>query len=67
MAEALTGTLLEHGEIRGKRDAVLRALQIRFGTLSENITAQINAIQTLAQLDTVFDKIFEAETIDDIF
>ena len=71
MAEALTGTLLEQGieqgEIRGKRDAVLRALQIRFGTLSENIIAQINAIQTLAQLEDLFGKIFEAETIDDIF
>ncbi|MDE0466581.1 MAG: DUF4351 domain-containing protein [Candidatus Poribacteria bacterium] len=75
MAEALTGTLLEQGieqgieqgEIRGKRDAVLRALQIRFGSLPENITAQINAIQNLAQLNNLFEKIFEAETIDDIF
>ncbi len=75
MAEALTGTLLEQGieqgieqgEIRGKRDAVLRALQIRFGSLPENITAQINAIQNLTQLDDLFEKIFEAETIDDIF
>ena len=75
MAEVLTGTLLEQGieqgieqgEIRGKRDAVLRALQIRFGSLPENITAQINAIQNLAQLNNLFEKILEAETIDDIF
>ena len=71
MAEALTGTLLEQGieqgEIRGRRAAVRQLLQLRFGTLSENIIAQIDAIQTLAQLEDLFDKIFEAETIDDIF
>ena len=75
MAEALTGTLLEQGieqgikqgEIRGRRAAVRQLLQLRFGTLSENIIAQINAIQTLAELEDLLGKIFEAETIDDIF
>ena len=70
MAQAMAGTLLEQGieqgEMRAKRDSVLKLLQFRFGSVPERVTTQVNAIGSHSQLDSLFEKVLEAETIDDI-
>ena len=74
MAEVIADTLLEQGieqgieqgEIRAKRAAVLKLLQFRFGRVPESLQVQIAAIESGAALDTVFDAVLRAATLDDI-
>ena len=40
MAEAITGTLIEQGETRAKRAAVLKLLHARFGSVPETLATQ---------------------------
>ena len=75
MAHAMAETLLEQGieqgieqgETLAKRDSVLKLLQFRFGNVPETVITQVNAIRSHSQLDSLFEKVLEAETIDDIF
>ena len=77
MAHAIAETLLEPGRTglnrglnkgkRAKRDSVLKLLQFRFGNVPETVMTQVNAIRSHSQLDSLFEKVLEAETIDDIF
>ena len=57
---------IEQGETRAKRDAVLKLLQFRFGSVPETIITRINAIRSHTQLDSLFDEVLDAETIDDL-
>ena len=74
MAEAISGTLLEQGieqgieqgETRAKRNAILKLLQFRFNEVPETLRTQINAIQSHARLDKLFEEILGAETLDDL-
>jgi len=74
MAETITGTLLEQGieqgieqgETRAKRDAVLKLLQARFGSVPEALATQINEIRSRARLDLFFDEVPDAESIEDL-
>ncbi len=64
MAEAITGTLIEQGETRAKRAAVLKLLQARFGNVPETLATQINEIHSHARLDLLFDEILDAKSIE---
>ena len=70
MADAIAGTLfeqgVEQGEARARRADVLKLLQSQFGDIPESLVTQINAMQNPAELDTLFDAVLDAETIDDI-
>ena len=82
MAEVITGTLLEQGieqgiergieqgieqgETRAKRDAVLKLLESRFGSVPETLVTQINEIHSRERLDSLFDEVLEAASIADL-
>ena len=78
MAEAMTGTIseqayergmeqgIEQGETRGKRAAIFKLLQRKFDSVPEALKTQIDETASSAELDVLFDRIFDATTLDDI-
>ena len=70
MAQTMAEYLIEQGERRGetqaKREAVLKLLRIRFDSVPESVTSRITSIRSLSRLDTLFDRVATAKTLDDI-
>jgi hypothetical protein len=56
----------QRDEIRGKRDATLRLLRKKFGDLPESVEARIQAMETEAELDALFDAALDAQSLDDL-
>lgn len=70
MAQTMAEYLMEQGERRGetqaKREAVLKLLRLRFDTAPETVINKISAIRSLSRLDTLFERVAIAKTLDDI-
>ena len=70
MAQTMAEYLMEQGERRGetqaKREAVLKLLHLRFDTAPETVINKISAIRSLSRLDTLFERVATAKTLDDI-
>ena len=56
----------EQGEKHAKREDIIKLLQSRFSAVPESVRNEINLIQSLARLDSIFDKALTAETLDEI-
>ena len=56
----------EQGEKRAKREDIIKLLQSRFSAVPESVRNEINLIQSLEHLDSIFDKALTAETLDEI-
>ncbi len=56
----------EQGEKRAKREDIIKLLQSRFSAIPESFTNEINLIQSLEHLDSIFDKALTAKTLDEI-
>ena len=56
----------EQGEKRAKREDIIKLLQSRFSAVPESVRNEINLIQNLEHLDSIFDKALTAETLDEI-
>jgi hypothetical protein len=54
------------GAVRGKRDATLRLLRKKFGALPKAVESRIQAMETEAELDTLFDAALAARSLDDL-
>ncbi len=54
------------GIVEGKREAVLRFLQFRFQDIPEMLTERIASIESLSDLDTLFEQAMRAQSLDDI-
>ena len=61
---------LEQGKADGealiKQEAVLKLIQLRFGDVPESVLKQISSITDLSPLDTLFDVIWNADSLDGI-
>ena len=57
---------IEQGELRAKRDAVLKLLQRQLGHIPPPFANRINAIQQLSQLDVLFEQALVAKSLDEI-
>ena len=57
---------IEQGETLAKREALLKLLHFRFDVVPESITNQIHAIRSLGHLDSLFEKVLTAKTLDAI-
>ena len=57
---------MEQGQVLAKRDAILKLLRRHFGDVPESLVSHITALQHISQLDALFEKALEAETLDDI-
>ncbi len=54
------------GETRAKQAAVLKLLQIRFDPVPEIFISEINSIRSLSRLDSLFERVATAQTLDEI-
>jgi len=57
---------IEQGEIRAKRDAVLKLLQRQLGQIPQPLANRIDAIRQLSQLDTLFEKALTAKSFEEM-
>ena len=58
--------LIEQGETRAKQDALLKLIRFQFDSVPEFVTNQITLIQSLSRLDSLFESVLTAQTLDDI-
>ena len=54
---------LAQGLVEGKREALLRLLANKFGQLSEEVTAQVRALESAEELDVYLDRVLTASTL----
>ena len=66
MAEYLIEQGEKQGETRAKREDILKLLRLRFDSVPESVASRITSIRSLSRLDTLFDRVATAETLDDI-
>ena len=57
---------IEQGETRAKQAAVLKLLQFRFNDVPEAVANQVTLIRNLSRLDSLFEEVWEATTLDEI-
>ena len=57
---------IEQGETRAKQAAVLKLLQFRFKDVPESVANQVTSIRNLSRLDSLFEEVWEADTLDEI-
>ena len=56
----------KRGETQAKREAVLKLLRFRFDTVPESVARRISAMRSLSRLDSLFEEVLAAQTLDDI-
>ena len=66
MAEHLVEQGIERGKTQAKQEAVLKLLRSRFDSIPESVTNQITSIRSLSHLDSLFEKVLTAQTLDEI-
>ncbi|RKU07573.1 hypothetical protein C6501_17560 [Candidatus Poribacteria bacterium] len=66
MAEYLIQQGEEHGEIRAKRESLLKLLHLRFDPVPETLIAKVSVMRSLSRLDTLFEQVVTAQTLDEI-
>jgi len=57
---------IEQGATHAKREAVLKLLSHRFGSVPQPIANHIAQLRHIAQLDALFEEVMAAEALDDI-
>ena len=57
---------IEQGKVDAKQTAVVKLLYHQFPDVSSEISDEIGKIQDLTYLETLFDQILEAATLDDV-
>ncbi len=57
---------IEQGEARAKQMALLKLLHHRFQSVPEAIITHIQAFHSPSHLDTLFEKVLNAENLEDI-
>ena len=57
---------IEQGETQAKQEALLKLIRFRFDSVPESVTNQIALMQSHSRLDSLFEKVLNAQTIDEI-
>ena len=57
---------IEQGEIRGKQEAILKLLHHRFQSVPDVVLMRVRALQSLVELDVLFEKSLTAESLEDL-
>ena len=58
--------LIEQGKVQEKQAAVLKLLRLGFNPVPESLINQITLIRGPAQLDSLFEKAFTSQTLDEV-
>ena len=66
MAQTAAEVLIQQGVVRAKREAVLKLLAHRFGSVPQPIATRIAQLHHIPQLNALFDTVMEAESLEDI-
>ena len=66
MAEYLLEQGEERGELRAKRETLLKLIALRFDTVPEPIANTVSKIRSVSRLNTLFEQVVTAKTIDEI-
>ena len=66
MAQTMAEHLIEQGETQAKQETLLKLLQFRFESVPESVTSQITLIQSHSRLDSLFERVLTAQTLDEI-
>ena len=64
--ETWSDRLLKKGIIEGKRETLLRLLTAKFGALSSETIAKVEAVPSAAELDAYLDRFVAAESLEDV-
>ena len=64
--ETWSDRILKKGIVEGKRETLLRLLTARFGPLSPEVIAKVNAVSSADEVDAYLDRILTAESLKDI-
>ncbi len=57
---------LKEGLLEGKREALLRQLETKFGPLTEETISRVRAVQSVQELDSYLDRVLVAASLDDM-
>jgi len=57
---------LEEGREKGKRETLLRLLAKKFGSLSEDVTAHVRALQSADEIDRYLDRVLTATSLEEM-
>ena len=57
---------IEQGKTQAKQAVLLKLLRFRFDSIPESVVNQISLIRNLSRLDSLFEKVLTAETLDEI-
>ena len=66
MAQTTAEFLMEQGQAKGKQDAVLKLLQLRFQDVPEVLSREISNIHNLTHLDTLLEQAMTAQSLEEI-
>ena len=70
MAQTTAEFLIEQGraegKVEGKRDAILKFLQLRFQSVPETLSREIRNINNLTLLDTLLEQAMTAQSLEEI-
>ncbi len=56
----------EKGKIEGKRETLLRLLAKKFGSLSEDVTVHVRALQSVDEIDVYLDRVLTATSLEEM-
>ena len=56
----------KRGVLRTKRESLLRLLNLKFADVPESVTDKVSKLRSISRLDTLFERVFIAETLDEI-
>ena len=65
MAQSIIEITKEEGREEAKREDIIKLLEIKFDNVPESITKKINGTQSLARLNSLFEKAATINTLDD--
>jgi flagellar biosynthesis/type III secretory pathway protein FliH len=57
---------LQEGVLAGEKRALLRVLHTKFGELPQAVTERVNALSSTDEVETLFDRILTAQTLDEM-
>ena len=57
--------LLVKGLVQGKRESLLRVLAAKFGPVSKSITARVEAMETVEELDAWLERALAATSLEE--
>ena len=57
---------IEEGAVGAKREAVVKLLEHRFGSVPKPLATHITQLRHVSQLDALFDNVMQAKSLDDI-